>query len=210
MAGIAHPNILSFVLLGLVRSQPMYGYEMHHELEQQTALGLIWHVKQPHLYALLSKLEDEGLLWGESESHGTRPPRRILRVTPRGAAAFDHWLATPVRYGRDFRQEFLAQLYFAQRAGDDALAHLIARQAEACMTRRDALRADLARLPADRPFDRLVYDFRLRQMETILEWLKICQATLLAAAKLPSGSAPLAALVQVNDDEAAEDRPKEA
>ncbi len=173
MAGVARQNILSFVLVGLVRTRSMYGYEMHQALERQTALGLIWHIKQPHLYSLLTKLEADGWLVGFEESNGTRPPRRILRATRQGEAEFDRWLATPVGHGRDFRQEFMAQLYFAQQSRPDAVEDLVARQTAACRARRDALAANL-RAAVDRPYDHLVYAFRLRQMEMIIDWLALC------------------------------------
>ncbi len=173
MAGVARQNILSYVLVGLVRTRSMYGYEMHQALERQTALGLIWHIKQPHLYSLLTKLEADGWLVGTEESNGTRPPRRILRATRQGEAAFDRWLATPVAHGRDFRQEFMAQLYFVQQSGPDAVAALVARQTAACRARRDVLAANL-RAAIDRPYDHLVYAFRLRQMEMIIDWLALC------------------------------------
>ena len=181
MPGVAHPNTLQYVLVGLVRHRPMHGYELFQALEQQTALGLLWHVKQPHIYAMLAKLEEEGWLTGAPASVGLRPPRRVMRVTELGADAFDRWFTTPVRHGRDFRQEFLAQLYFAQNQGIDAVKALVQRQYAASTARRDLLAAQRDHLATDQPFDRLVFDFRLRQMETILAWLDACQAAFQSA-----------------------------
>ncbi len=56
------PLSMEYILLGLVFKQPMYGYEIHQLLSQPEGLGLIWHLKQSQLYALLEKLEKDGLL----------------------------------------------------------------------------------------------------------------------------------------------------
>src|SRR5262252_750744 len=108
---------LEHALLGLLRAQPMHAYEMHQQLLRAEALGLVWHLKQAHLYALLAKLETAGYVGSTTESQGTRPPRKILHLTPAGAVAFADWVTTPVAHGRDLRLEFLAKLFFAAREG---------------------------------------------------------------------------------------------
>src|SRR5690349_7557850 len=106
---------LECALLGLLRDHPMHAYEMYLQLQRTEQLGLVWHLKQGNLYALLTALEADGLLASTTEPQETRPPRKVLHLTPDGEAAVSHWLALPVQHGRDFRQEFLAKLYLASR-----------------------------------------------------------------------------------------------
>lgn len=176
------PAGLEYALLGLLRAQPMHAYEMYQRLTTKEALGSVWRLKQSHLYALLAKLEDAGYLSGSTESQGTRPPRKMLALTPAGADAFAVWLRSPVAHGRDFRLEFLAKLSFALEEGPPAAAILIGEQRSATT----AWLADLrARASAQRPFDQLVVEFRVSQLTAILQWLGAC-ATLALQAPHPS------------------------
>jgi PadR family transcriptional regulator AphA len=173
------PVGIEHALLGLLRSQPMHAYEMHQQLLRAEALGLVWHLKQGHLYALLARLESTGLIAATTEAQGRRPPRRILALTPAGDAAFAAWLATPVAHGRDFRLEFLAKLYFAAREGSAAVGALVAHQRAACAEWLADLRAQAnAAAEAARPYDALVLEFRIGQMAAILPWLDRCEEVL--------------------------------
>jgi DNA-binding PadR family transcriptional regulator len=165
-------------LLGHLWRRPLHAFQLHQELRRAEALGLVWHLKQAHLYALLSKLEAAGLLTATTESQGTRPPRRILRLTPAGESAFQTWLATPVAHGRDFRLEFLAKLFFAARDGPAAASHLIAVQQQVCREWLTTLRTQVQTTDANRPYERLVLQFRLGQIEAILSWLRECEEAL--------------------------------
>lgn len=174
-----HPALgIEHALLGLLRQQPRHAYELHQQLIQAAALGLVWHLKQGHLYALLAKLEAAGYIISATEPQGTRPPRKMLRLTPDGDAAFSAWLATPVAHGRDFRLEFLAKLFFAAQEGMATVTALLAHQRAACQTWLSDLRARGAAASVNRPYDQLVLEFRIGQIEAILPWLDRCEAAL--------------------------------
>jgi DNA-binding PadR family transcriptional regulator len=151
---------------------------MYLHLQQTEQLGLVWRLKQGNLYALLASLEAEGYLVGTIEPQGTRPPRKVLQLTSRGKTTFAEWLKTPVEHGRDFRQEFLAKLYFATRSGDETAAALLARQRGVCRHWLKDLEAKSTALPAERPFEHLVVRYRIGQIEATLRWLEECSAVL--------------------------------
>jgi DNA-binding PadR family transcriptional regulator len=176
----AEASGLEHALLGLLRAHPMHAYEMHVQLLRTEQLGLVWHLKQGNLYALLSRLEAEGYLASTTEPQDTRPPRKMLSLTARGQTSFAHWLATPVEHGRDFRQEFLAKLYFATRDGPATVHDLLSRQRVACEQWLDELQAQHAALNADRPFEHLVLRFRVGQLDATLRWLDECAAVFAA------------------------------
>ena len=173
-SSVKSPAGIELALLGLLRQQSMHAYEMHQHLLHAEQLGLVWHLKQAHLYALLGNLEAAGFLSSVTETHGARPPRKVLHLTPSGHAMFTQWMASPVEHGRDFRLEFLAKLYFAAQDGPATVEALIARQREACERWLAELRAQLSELDATRPFDQLVLQFRIGQMQAILPWLEQC------------------------------------
>lgn len=189
------PLAMEHALLGLVRQRPLHAYEIHQTLMQAEALGLVWQLKQGQTYALLSRLEDAGYVASTLEAQDARPPRKVLRATPSGEAAFARWLATPVRHGRDFRLEFLAKLFFAAQEPGPVLPALLAAQRAACQELIDQLRARIAAIAPDRPYDRLVLQFRLGQLDATLLWLDECANTL-----LPTPSAHQTAPGEVADN----------
>jgi PadR family transcriptional regulator, regulatory protein AphA len=166
-------------LLGLLLDHPMHPYEMHQLLLQAEALGLVWHLKQGHLYALLAKLEESRYLVSTTELQGTRPPRKMLSLTEEGRKAFIEWAKMPVQHGRDFRLEFLAKLFFAGRQGPGAVSALISHQRVECAVWIAELQQEISTLDSVRRYDRLVLQFRLSQLEAILSWLDQCEETLI-------------------------------
>ncbi len=165
----ASPLTLEFILLGLVSKKPAHGYELQQELRSLQSLSQVWHIGQPQLYALLDKLERQGLLTGELQPGEGRPDRKVLRLTPAGRQMFDAWLSTPVEHPRDMRQEFLAKLFFARRAG--FANALIAWQRELCQKWLDNWTREFEKLHPDQVDERLVFQLRILQVKALLEWL---------------------------------------
>ena len=176
---IKQPLTIEHALLGFLRQQPMHAYEIHQTLLRNEALGLVWHLKQSLVYVMLERLEAEGYVTTSLEPQGSRPPRKILQLTPSGRDAFAQWLVAPVAHGRDFRLEFLAKLYFASQDDAANIATLIATQQVACREWLVALRAQGHALGDTRHYDWLVLQFRIGQIEAILAWLDICTSTVI-------------------------------
>lgn len=179
---VASPLALEHALLGFLRERPMHPYEIWQTLSRDRELGRVWHLKQSHLYAILDRLEEAGLVATALEPQGTRPPRKVTSLTAEGRAAFTRWVAAPVAHGRDFRLEFLAKLFFAMRSGPATVAELVAGQRVACAGWLAELGSQAAEVPAARSFDRLVVEFRIHQITAILSWLDDCSAALLPSA----------------------------
>jgi PadR family transcriptional regulator AphA len=178
------PLTMELALLGFLRDEPMHAYEMHHQLHQAEALGLVWRIKQSQLYALLARLEEVGYLTTVTTPQETRPARKMMHLTPEGRAAFEEWRVTPVQHGRELRQEFLAKLYFAQQEGASTVETLVEAQRAASHTMLAALRARAE--AAKEPYARLVFEFRCSQVEATFAWLDRCLALLVS----PSTSNP--------------------
>lgn len=166
------PLTIEHALLGFVRHRAVHGYDIYQRLLASEELGLVWSVKQSQVYALLTKLEDEGYLVSDLEAQGARPPRKLLRLTEAGDAAFERWVSSPVQHGRDFRLEFLAKLYFARSEGT-ALT-LLERQRQSLRGRLEELQVRAEALMAHKSYDWLVTMFRIGQLEATLGWLATC------------------------------------
>lgn len=179
---IKQPLTIEHALLGFLQQRPMHAYEIHQTLRHAKALGLVWHLKQSLVYAMLDRLEAEAYVTSTLEMQGSRPPRKILQLTPTGESAFAAWLATPVSHGRDFRLEFLAKLYFASENEPTRALPLIDAQQAACREWLVDLRAQAMLLQTERDYDWLVLQFRIGQLEAILAWLDVCATTAVAPA----------------------------
>jgi PadR family transcriptional regulator, regulatory protein AphA len=163
---------VEYSLLGLLGERAMHGYELHQELCRKTGLGLVWTVKQAQLYAILAKLESEGLIAAEVVAQGNRPPRKVFHLTESGEAAYESWVRNPAPR-RDFRLDFLAKLYFAQREGPMVAEELLAGQRKLCSSWVEEMRARSGSFE-ELGLDSLVYRYRIGQLEATLAWLDEC------------------------------------
>ncbi|HEY1407384.1 MAG TPA: PadR family transcriptional regulator [Promineifilum sp.] len=164
---LQHPLGVELALLGFVRSEPMHGYEIYRRLSDTPELWLVWRMKQGRLYALLGRLEDEGMLRAELELQEGRPARKVLHLTPNGAAAFESWLVRPVKQPREMRLEFMLKLYFAIEDGLETVTRLCRAQRDEC-ARWLAVQSDKA---GDHPYMRIVRSYRRSHIEAISNWL---------------------------------------
>jgi DNA-binding PadR family transcriptional regulator len=167
----ALPLRLEFILLGLINRQPIHGYDLLRIWKDHHEIGLVWQIKPGPLYASLEKLELLGYLESNRVSTDVSPTRKEYRVTPAGSQVFMDWMQTPVAAARDFRQDFLAKLYFSTDVEKAVFAGLLSRQTELCQTWLSSLLAQLSRATG---FEKQVLSFRLRQVQGILDWLTAC------------------------------------
>lgn len=167
---VAAPLTLEYVLLGLLSEKPAHGYELHQKLGSLRPLSQVWNIGQPQVYALLDKLERQGLLSGEVLPGDGRPDRRQLHITAAGRQRFEAWRLAPVQHARDMRQEFLAKLYFSRRMG--SASELLAAQRETCLGWLANLSRQSDALPAEQMDERLVFSFRISQVQALIAWLQ--------------------------------------
>lgn len=171
---------IEYALLGLLYKQPRHGYEIYQELLAEDELGLVWRIKQSQLYALLAKLEQQGYISATLEPQDARPPRKNLQLTAAGQEAFLHWLQAPVPQGRQMRLEFMAKLYFVRRLEPAAVIALIDGQRDICREWLASHQTQAKVLTTERPFEWLVHQFRIGQIEAMINWLDVCEQALIA------------------------------
>jgi PadR family transcriptional regulator AphA len=156
-----------YVVLGALMSGARHGYEIMQFLG--SALEATWRVSTSQLYVLLKRLEEEGCLESSPESQGTRPPKRVFNLTVKGRKAFLEWLSAPVEHVRDFRMEFLCKLFFFDSlslAGAHDLVEAQIRILENLLHKIEK-KSD----KDDGGFMKLVYGFKVRNVECLLLWL---------------------------------------
>ncbi len=170
----SQPFTIALTLLGLIRQQPLHGYEIYQQLKNHDLLSMLWMPKQAQVYALLRKLEQAGLLAATVETQEAYPPRRVLHLTEDGLVAFSAWISNPVAHWVDVQQEFLLKLFFAQQTRDDTALRLVERQRRQSRQWLVELHNRLQTLTTCQSSAWLLIELRQRQVEGFLEWLDRC------------------------------------
>jgi DNA-binding PadR family transcriptional regulator len=166
-------NTLGDIILGLLGSRPMSGYDIKRAFDQ--SLATYWNAGHSQIYTTLKALAGRRLVTSELVLQEGRPNRRVYRLTPSGRDQLDLWLAEPVppRYTKD---EFLTKLFFCGQTSDQAAllhleTHLVALHAQLA-DMEQALR-DYGNRPTRRPrlleYQMLVRDYKQAILQADLE-----------------------------------------
>lgn len=71
------------IILGILSSKPMHGYEIKKQLEEWAVEEYV-QISYGSIYYNLERMEKEGLVRGESVKNSRRPERRLYSITERG------------------------------------------------------------------------------------------------------------------------------
>lgn len=170
------------VILGLLAAQPQHGYELLERFRSRAHLGRIWTMSTSQLYAVLKRLEREGLIEGQQFQSPDAPPRTEYRVTATGLVRLNDWLNEPRPSSsiRRIRVEFLSRLYIASLLNIPP-TNIVERQKSICLEQRERLRKD--RQQAASEVEALTLDLVLGQLEAALAWLERCREGLPSVGK---------------------------
>src|SRR2546423_6839881 len=150
---IAGNMSLKFGVLGLLKGEPLHGYEVKNRFEAM--LGGTWDVNIGQIYTTLQRLERDGLVRPVG-SRGDRG-KLLYELSPEGHKALDQWLAQPDSGPQQLREDIYVKLLLAARIANGDLPAMLARQKRSYLqrlrdlnrleerARRDG-RVDLARL----------------------------------------------------------------
>ena len=166
------PLSLEYILLGFLEQKPIHGYDLYKQISEFDAVSLVWRIKQSQLYALLDRLEEEGLISSHIIPGETRPNRKQFQITSVGHQTFLAWRKSPVHHSRDIRIEFLAKVHFALLDDPTDVLDLIDDQKETCLEWLTGFQNDLMNTSEDQVYERIVFDYRIHQTQGTLDWLE--------------------------------------
>lgn len=78
--------MLELAILGVLKEQPMHGYELRHYLS--FIVGHIWQLSYGTLYPALRRLEKRGELTKQTIRDGKGPAKHVYALTPQGEKSF--------------------------------------------------------------------------------------------------------------------------
>ena len=161
-------------LLGQLYGAPSHGYDLHRKVVSN--LGQVWHLSQSQAYAILKRLEAQGDISVQEIPQEKLPPRQLLRMTDQGRQRFLAWLEAPSGGStRAIRMEFVTRLYFLGMYLPEKLAEAFDRQRAEAKSHIERLEKARTELPGEQVYNRMSLELRLKQLQTVLEWLDECQ-----------------------------------
>lgn len=177
MARKAEPLSVEFILLGLIRQTPIHTYDLAKKLESDEELSILWRFNQSQLYAILEKLEKNGLIESRITAGAAFPFRKVYFLTAKGEKLFQQWIAAPVEQPHMLRSTFLAKLYFLKDAPFAQFETVIREQIAICEDWMEKFNRRVEALPPEAVYQRMVFDFRIKSLEAMLKWLRACLET---------------------------------
>jgi DNA-binding PadR family transcriptional regulator len=157
-------------LLGQLFGAPGHGYDLHRKVVSD--LGQVWHLSQSQAYSILKRLETQGDISAEEIIQERLPSRQLLSMTEQGRKRFLDWLETPSGGStRAIRMEFVTRLYFLRMYMPEKLPEAFERQRAEAKSHIERLKQAQNELPGEQIYNRMSLDLRLKQLDTVLEWL---------------------------------------
>lgn len=164
------PPVPDDLILGLLAFRHQHGYELLAHFQAPAELGRVWTMSRSQVYAVLKRLELQGMVRGRPVAGQAAPDRVEYAVTAGGRRQLESWLleTEPSASVRSIRVEFISKLYVAERLGR-SLDPIIARQEAACLNRLREL--EKARQSAASATERRSLDFVMGQLRAAITWL---------------------------------------
>ncbi len=177
MARKAQPLSVEFILLGLIRQTPIHTYDLAKKLESDDELSILWRFNQSQLYAILDKLEKSTLIESRIAAGAAFPFRKVYSLTEKGEKLFQEWKLSPVEQPHMMRSAFLPKLYFLKNEPYEQFETIIREQKKVCELSLEKFTERIKALPPEAVYQQMVFDFRIKNIEGIIQWLSACLET---------------------------------
>jgi DNA-binding PadR family transcriptional regulator len=163
--------VLELAILGLLKEQPMHGYQLSRELAQQ--LGGLWRVSYGSLYPTLRRLERDGSVEQvPAEASGKGRRKLVYRITPAGEALFLRLLEEPPQEGQAEDARFRVRLAFFRYLPPETRIRLLDRRRAGLQERLERLTAAIgAAADNDDDYQRALMDHGRAATEADIAWL---------------------------------------
>ena len=159
------------LILGLLAFRAQHGYELLASFEAPSELGRVWTMSRSQIYAVLKRLESQGMVRGRSVPGEDAPDRVEYTTTAAGRRKLESWLTVDESSAsvRGIRVNFISKLHVAERLGRP-LDPIIERQRAVCLDRLGVL--ELVRAAATSSTERRSLDFVIGQLKAAIAWLE--------------------------------------
>jgi DNA-binding PadR family transcriptional regulator len=156
----------------MLRTRAHTGYEIKSIVDHSTRF--FWAASYGQIYPELKRLEDAGLVKGESVPEDGRR-RRAYSLTPSGRRALEDWLTSGEPLHSEMRHEGLLRFFFADVIEPSAQVELVRTMREMHERTRDEMRAirpkaEEARDARGQEFPLRTLEFGIAYQDFVVEW----------------------------------------
>ncbi len=161
-------------ILGLLAADARHGYELLECFRDPAQLGEVWNLSTSQLYAVLKRLDHQGLIIGKAIQSENAPTRTEYCLTDAGIEKLKIWLDEPHPSAsiRRVRVDFLSRLYIARLLNVPTIPIVQCQKAE-CQAMREAL--IIQRNQAAPGIGLLALDLVIAQLDAVLLWIDRCE-----------------------------------
>ena len=160
-----------YALLGVLMTGPKHGYEMHTYFSSN--MDQFWHLSMSQIYALLKRMEKNGVVISKGEWQNNRPAKKIFSITQTGKEGFLSWIYSPVNHVRNLRIEFMAKLFFIKELKLKRATDIIDQQIAILQEKLHLLQPPKENTMDE--FQKALHSFKIVQTSSAIEWLKECK-----------------------------------
>lgn len=108
---MAKLNKTKFALLGILNHMSGSGYDIKKFCDN--SIGHFWNENYGHIYPVLQRLTDEGLIAKQVQQSDSKPTKNTYSITEQGKKELDNWLLMPV--DKDpIRSELLLKIFLSK------------------------------------------------------------------------------------------------
>ena len=159
--------MIELAILGLLKEQPMHGYQLNRELSEQ--LGGLWRVSYGSLYPSLRRLERQGAITSEPGTGARR--KTVYAITPEGERLFLELLEETPQENQTEDARFRVRLAFFRYLPPETRVRLLERRRQALETRLDDVKAHLRDSATTDDYQRALLDHARVGTESDIAWL---------------------------------------
>lgn len=161
-------------ILGLLAAHARHGYQLLACFTDPNELGRVWKLSTSQLYAVLKRLESQGLIRGHEVVVENAPTRTEYTLTSAGQERLEKWLYDeyPSASIRRVRVEFLSRLYIARLLNLPTIP-VVRYQKAACHCKQTELLEIRQRAAPGVGF--LALELHIAQLRTVSQWIDRCE-----------------------------------
>ncbi len=142
---------LRYVILGLLREHPHYGYEIKQNFEQ--TLGDVWPLSYGQLYPTLRKLASSGFITMQTVPGKKAIEKNVYSISEKGRRDFQEWFDKKVKKTQiTVKDDFSLFLFFLKEMDIERLLPVIRKNHDVVSRHQAVLQGRLESLGAGAPF----------------------------------------------------------
>lgn len=108
---MAKANKTKYALLGVLSIMSGSGYDIKKFCD--SSLSYFWNENYGHIYPVLQRMEDEGLITKEVKQTEGRPAKNVYSITQKGRDELQEWIMLPIEQ-EPKRSEFLLKIFLSK------------------------------------------------------------------------------------------------